>query len=158
MKKNITESINLKTALVLGLFLVALLYFYKDSLLKIVSPSNNSKSPVVQEVSKEAPDFGYNEVATITYDGATLSPQNVSFTLKPEEVKPGDALSGQWIKIINKSESPIRVYSEPPSGNGSNEELNAGLIASGEFKIAKITKKGTWHYTAGVATGAIIVK
>lgn len=165
MTKIRTKSISLKIALVLALLLVALLYFYKDSLFKFVSPSNNSESPVAGEgaesnpvAPQEPPDTGYNKVATITYDGATLSPPSVSFTFKPEEVKQDNYSSGQWIKIINKASQLIRVYSDPPSGDGSNEELNAGLISPGEFKIMKITKKGTWKYTAGVSIGTIIVK
>ncbi|MBI2592751.1 MAG: hypothetical protein HYW37_01130 [Candidatus Colwellbacteria bacterium] len=160
-----TKKMISKIALVLALLLVVLLYFYKDSLFKFVSPYINSKSPVAGEVigsnpaaPKEPPDTGYNKVATIAYDGATLSPQNVSFTFKPEEIKSDNVKSGQWIKIINKSSQLIRVYSDPPSGDGSNEELNAGLISPGEFKIMRITKKGTWKYAAGVAIGTIVVK
>ena len=119
---------------VVGLVVIASRGINSISLLKQSSPSAS--------LSKPAPDAGYNEVATITYDGKSFSPSTVTAKINTvlaasASAKPQDK---PWIKIVNNSKDVLDIVS-------SEEELNSfGVISGGEFKIMPISKVGTFTY------------
>lgn len=112
-------------------------------------PLSTKQASSSASLSKPAPDAGYNEVATITYDGKSFSPSTVTAKINTTlaasaSAKPQDK---PWIKIVNKSKDVLDIAS-------SEEELNSfGIISGGEFKIMPISKVGTFTFYDKSHTG-----
>jgi len=102
--------------------------------------TNNYK----QTKEVKATDADYDIKAVINYDGSSFTPDNVEIDIS--SVKLIETPTSKWLKIINKSNSVLKVYSNPHPKHTDDPDLNMGVISPGEFKITKITKRGTWGY------------
>lgn len=144
--------------LVIFLTLVGLAVVLSRGLVTISLFNGASSGKQASTSAKVAPDLGYNEVGTITYDGTNFSPASV--TAKVDTVLAASASASpqdkSWLKIINNSKDIINIVS-------ANSELNSiGIISGGgEFKIVQLSKLGTFTYHDKTHTdrgGTVIVQ
>lgn len=99
------------------------------------SSSGGSTNSGKSSSSNSSNNTNTNAAATITYDGSSFEPNNI--TIK----------KGQTIKIVNQSSSAQLSFASDPHPTHTNEpELNIGSIDPGVSADVTVTKVGTWGY------------
>lgn len=80
------------------------------------------------------------EVTTITYDGNSFSPANVTVA------------AGGKLKFVNNSDKTVEPSSDDHPTHTKNTELNVGDVEPGQSKEITVNTKGEWemhnHYDA----------
>lgn len=112
--------------------------------------TNTSEQTSIPGKDSEGSSTGETKAAaTITYDGSSFSPINVT-------VKSGDKVT-----VTNNSNKQLEFASDPHPVHTDDTDLNAGDEDPGKSKTFTVTKKGTFgfhnHYNAA-QRGKIIVE